>query len=144
MMNWTFGDVVPGLAIDGRPAQAAVFNEHEVRAAAGLTLVPGAIAFVYAYFAKLYLPIQLVTALFFVEFGVRVTLGIRRSPVGVIARWRRATRCWSRCSSTTATICRGGRGRGSNTSRSMHWAGSTKTTSAGCWRCTPAVCGWSP
>ena len=53
----------------------------------GLTLVLGAVAFVYAYFAKLYVPIQVVTTFFFVEFLVRVTVGIQYSPLGVVARW---------------------------------------------------------
>ena len=65
---------------------AAVCNENEVRAAAGLTLVIGAVAFSYAYFAKQYLPLQVVASLFSLEFLVRVTAGIRYSPVGVVAR----------------------------------------------------------
>ena len=38
--------------------RAAVVDEHEVRAAAGLTMVIGAVAFAYAYFAKQYVPLQ--------------------------------------------------------------------------------------
>ena len=70
---------------------AGVFDEREVRAAAGLTLVFGAVAFVYAYFAKEYVPIKLVTTLFFVEFLVRVSLGLQYSPTGQLAKlltWR--------------------------------------------------------
>ncbi len=81
-----FGQRVHGLAVAGTPVRAGVFNEHQVRAAAGLTLVFGAVAFVYAYFAKQYLPIQAVTTLFFVEFLLRVTLGLRFSPFGQLAR----------------------------------------------------------
>lgn len=66
--------------------ETAVCNENEVRAAAGLTLVIGAVAFSYAYFAKQYLPLQVVASLFSLEFLVRVTAGIRYSPVGVVAR----------------------------------------------------------
>ena len=87
MLNWTFGEVIQGLTADGKPLHAAVFNEHEVRAAAGLTMVLGAVAFVYAYFAKVYLPIQTVTTLFFIEFLIRVTSGLKYSPMGVLARW---------------------------------------------------------
>jgi hypothetical protein len=82
-----FGETIEGLAMEGRPVQAGVFNEHQVRAAAGITLVLGAVAFVYAYFAKQYLPIQLVTTFFFIEFALRVGLGLRYSPVGQVARW---------------------------------------------------------
>lgn len=86
MSGFTFGDVIAGLTADGKPVRAAVFNEHEVRAAAGLTLALGAAAFGYAFLAKIYGPIQVVTASFLVEFLVRVGLGLRRSPIGAVAR----------------------------------------------------------
>ncbi len=41
---------ISGRAANGTEVRAAVFNEHEVRAAAGLTMVIGAVAFSYAYF----------------------------------------------------------------------------------------------
>ena len=85
-MTRTFGETIDGLSIAGKPVKAAVFDEREVRVAAGLTLVLGAVAFVYAYFAKVYLPIKLVTALFFVEFLLRVTVGLRFSPFGQLAK----------------------------------------------------------
>ena len=46
-----------------------------MRAAAGLTMVTGAVAFSYAYFAKQYVPLQVVASLFFAEFLIRVTAG---------------------------------------------------------------------
>ncbi|MGF3024151.1 DUF4395 domain-containing protein [Methylobacterium aquaticum] len=58
-----------------------------MRAAAGVTMVMGAVAFVYAYFAKVYVPIQVVTTMFFIEFLIRVTAGLKYSPVGTLARW---------------------------------------------------------
>ena len=61
-------------------------NENEVRAAAGITMVIGAVAFSYAYFAKQYVPLQVAASLFFAEFLIRITLGLRYSPVGVVAR----------------------------------------------------------
>jgi Domain of unknown function (DUF4395) len=75
-----------GFAAEDMRPRAAVVNENEVRAAAGLTLVIGAVAFSYAYFAKQYAPLQVAASLFFVEFLVRVTAGLRYSPVGVVAR----------------------------------------------------------
>lgn len=82
-----YGDLILGLSHEGRHLKAGVFNEHAVRAAAGLTMAAGAVAFVYAYFAREYVPIQVVTTLFFLEFLVRVTVGIQHSPVGLVARW---------------------------------------------------------
>ena len=66
-------------------ARPVVFNEVEVRAAAGLTTVAGAVAFSYAYFDKQYIPLQVMASLFFVEFLIRVTVGLRHSPFGVLA-----------------------------------------------------------
>src|SRR5262245_62569705 len=85
-MELSFGQRIPALAHDGTELRAAVFNENEVRAAAGLTLVIGAVAFAYAYFTKNYLPLQAVTIVFFSEFLARLTIGLRYSPMGVIAR----------------------------------------------------------
>jgi hypothetical protein len=80
-----FGDTLEGRTDDGRQLRAPVFNEIQVRAAAGLTMALGAIAFVYSYFDKVYVPIQAVTTFFFVDFLLRVTVGLKYSPIGVIA-----------------------------------------------------------
>lgn len=80
------GEFLSDPSQDGTILKAAVFNETEVRAAAGLTLALGTVAFVYAYFAKVYAPIQIVTTLFFVEFLIRITFGLKYSPMGVVAR----------------------------------------------------------
>jgi hypothetical protein len=85
-MELSFGQRIPGLRANGRQLRAAVFNENEVRAAAGLTMVTGAVAFSYAYFDKQYVPLQVVASLFFVEFLIRTTVGIHYSPFGLIAR----------------------------------------------------------
>lgn len=82
-----YGQSIAGLSVEGRPLRAAVFNEHQVRAAAGLTLVLGSVALVQAWFAREYMPIQQVTVLFFVEFVLRVALGVHRSPIGLVAGW---------------------------------------------------------
>lgn len=60
-------------------------DEHQVRAAAGTTMALGAVAFAYAYFRQLYWPLQAVSAFFTLEFALRLTLGLRRSPVGLLA-----------------------------------------------------------
>ena len=85
-MELSFGQRISGLTTDGRELRAAVFNENEVRAAAGLTMVLGAVAFSYAYFDAQYVPLQIVSTLFFVEFLTRLTAGLRYSPMGLIAR----------------------------------------------------------
>lgn len=85
-MQLTFGQRVTGLMANGKELQAAVFNENEVRAAAGLTMVAGAVAFSFAYFDQQYVPLQAVSTFFFVEFLLRVTLGLRFSPMGALGR----------------------------------------------------------
>lgn len=86
-MEFRFGQNAAGLVVGGRELRAAVFNENEVRAAAGVTLVIGAVAFSFAYFEQQYLPLQVASSFFLVEFVLRTTLGIRYSPVGIVARW---------------------------------------------------------
>jgi hypothetical protein len=84
-------DRFSGPTVHGRELLAPVVNEREVRAAAGLTMAIGAVAFGYAYFTKQYIPLQVVASAFFLEFLIRVTAGIRFSPAGMLAR----TLTWS-------------------------------------------------
>jgi hypothetical protein len=83
----TYGQVVPDLTHHGREVRAGVFNETQVRVAAGLTLALAAAAFGYANFGQVFGPIKVVTAFFFVDFSIRVTLGLGSSPTGVVAGW---------------------------------------------------------
>ena len=86
-MRVTFGEIIQAHAVDGRALRAAVFNEHEVRAAAGVTMALGAVAFVSASFAQQYVPIKIVTAFFFFELLIRVSVGLTYSPIGIVSRW---------------------------------------------------------
>jgi hypothetical protein len=81
-----YGIVLEGPREDGTVFRAGVFNEVEVRAAAGITMALGAYAFVYANFDKYFLPIKVVTTFFCIDFLIRITVGIHRSPVGLFAR----------------------------------------------------------
>lgn len=81
----SFGESIQGLEIDGHPVRGTVFNEQQVRAAAGITLLLGAVAFVHAWLAQRYGPIKLVTAFFALEFALRSAFGLRGSPVGWLA-----------------------------------------------------------
>ena len=77
---------ITGRVAGRRAVRAAVFDEREVRAAAGVTMVIGAVAFAFAYFDKQYAPLQAVTGFFLLEFLIRVTVGLRFSPAGLVAR----------------------------------------------------------
>src|SRR5215208_819849 len=85
-MELSYGKRISGLKVDGVELQAAVIDENQARAAAGLTMVLGAVAFSFAYFDAQYILLQAVSTLFFVEFVARLTVGLRNSPIGVIAR----------------------------------------------------------
>jgi hypothetical protein len=82
-----YGQVVPGLTHRGEEVRAGVFNETQVRVAAGLTLALAATAFAYANFAQVFGPIKIVTAFFFVDFSLRVMVGLGASPTGALAGW---------------------------------------------------------
>jgi hypothetical protein len=84
-MELRSGEHVSALTADGSELLAPVVNEREVRAAAGVTMVIGAVAFGYAYFTRQYIPLQVVASVFFLEFLTRVTAGLRFSPAGVLA-----------------------------------------------------------
>jgi uncharacterized protein DUF4395 len=86
MMELSFAQHISGRAADGTELHAAVVDENQVRAAAGLTMVMGAVAFSLAYFNHQYILLQTVSTIFFVEFLARLTVGLRFSPVGVVAR----------------------------------------------------------
>jgi hypothetical protein len=73
--------------VDGKELHAAAVNEHQARAAAGVMMALGAVAFVYANFDKLFWPIRTTSALLSVDFLVRVTAGLERSPSGLVAGW---------------------------------------------------------
>lgn len=96
MSTRTYGRVIDGLTVDGTPVHAGVYNEHEVRAAAGITMAAGAVVFAYAYFNANYLPLRIVATAYFVEFVIRVVFGFTSSPVGVLSRWlvRREAPLW--------------------------------------------------
>jgi hypothetical protein len=66
---------------------SAAVNEHQARAAAGITMALGAVAFAFANFDKVFWPIRAVSTFFFVDFLIRIVAGLRRSPTGLVAGW---------------------------------------------------------
>jgi hypothetical protein len=81
-----------GIRLDGPTAEGAVFragvyNEVQVRAAAGITMALGTYAFIYANWGKYWVPIKFVTTFFFIDFLIRSTAGLQYSPVGIVSGW---------------------------------------------------------
>ena len=68
-----------------RNLRPALYDENQVRAAAGITLAAGTIAFCYAYFQGQFVPIKAVSAIFFVDFVLRVMVGLRFTPSGALS-----------------------------------------------------------
>jgi hypothetical protein len=81
-----YGEPTRGFGPGGRPLKAGVFNENETRIAAGLAMVLCVAVAAVAAFEQAYLPMQLLAIVFFVDFGLRVTLGLHHSPLGVLSR----------------------------------------------------------
>jgi hypothetical protein len=82
-----FGQVIPGLEINGKPAPYPVLNERAVRAGAGIMLMLGVIAFSFAWFDQNFLPLRLVVVLFFLDFFTKVILGTKFSIISNIGGW---------------------------------------------------------
>lgn len=80
-------NVLEARTADGRQLTAPVVNEHQVRAAAGTTMMLGVVAFAYAYFEHRFWLLQTAASFLFFEFIVRLTFGISRSPAGLLAGW---------------------------------------------------------
>jgi uncharacterized membrane protein YdcZ (DUF606 family) len=84
-MELSFGQRISGRTPDAAELHAAVVDENQVRAAAGVTMVLGAVAFSFAYFNHQYILLQIVSTLFFVARA----LTLRRVPDWVSAKPKR-------------------------------------------------------
>ncbi len=67
-------------------ATALTLNERAVRANAGIMFLLGLFAFMQAFYLQEYLLIKVVVVLFFVDFSIKVFVGPRWSPLGLVAR----------------------------------------------------------
>jgi hypothetical protein len=75
-----FGKVIPGLEIDGKPAPYPVLNERDARAAAGIMLILGILAFVQAFIYRRFEWINVFVILFFLEFLIRIAVNPSFAP----------------------------------------------------------------
>lgn len=79
------GEIIPGLLIHGKPAPYPVVNERAIRAGAGITLVLGLFAFFHAFYLGDFLYLKLLLPVLFLDFLIKVTLGVRFSPLSRLA-----------------------------------------------------------
>jgi Domain of unknown function (DUF4395) len=74
-----FGEEVPGYEIP-------VLNEREIRAAAGIMFLATLISYLLILFEGNFVPIKYVITIFFADFGIRVFINPRFSPMLIIGR----------------------------------------------------------
>lgn len=86
MKMFSFGQVIPGLVIDGQPATYPVLNERDARAAAGIMLVGGIVAFVNALLLSNLMYLYVFIILFSIEFAIRVVINPYYAPFYALGR----------------------------------------------------------
>lgn len=80
-----YGNIVPGLKIDGRGTEAyGVVNERAVRAGAGLMFAIGFFTLLDVYFERNLMVAFVVVSMFFLDFALKVFIGPRASIFGRI------------------------------------------------------------
>ena len=85
-MELSFGQRISRTTADGAELQAAVVDENQVRAAAGADDGHGSGGLQLRLLRREIHPLQAVSTCSFVEFLGRLTVGLRYSPTGVVAR----------------------------------------------------------
>lgn len=84
---FTYGKILPGLTIYGKPAPYPVLNERAVRAGAGIMFVMGFFSFMQALYSGVYEYLAFTVLFFFVDFVMKVIIGTRFSPISIVANW---------------------------------------------------------
>jgi hypothetical protein len=82
-----FGEVIPGLKIDGVEAPYPVVNERAVRATAGLMFLIGICTFFYVFYTKDFTPVYYVVPAFWLDFFLKTFFGPKFSIFGFFARY---------------------------------------------------------
>ncbi|HMO77724.1 MAG TPA: DUF4395 domain-containing protein [Candidatus Paceibacterota bacterium] len=80
-----YGQEIPNLKIHGVAAPYPVLNERAIRAGAGLMFAAGLFAFFHAFYLGDFVYIQVLVVLFFIDFLMKVVIGIRFSPISRLA-----------------------------------------------------------
>lgn len=84
---FTYGKIIPGFTIYGKPAPYPVLNERAVRAGAGMMFVIGFFSFMQALYLKEYTYLSYTVLFFFFDFLMKTIVGIKFSPVSRVANW---------------------------------------------------------
>lgn len=82
-----YGQIIPDLKINNKPAPYPVVNEREIRAAAGIMFLIGMITLFYTFFTKNSLLLNIVVPIFFLDFLLKVFQGPNWSIFGKLGQW---------------------------------------------------------
>ncbi len=82
---FTYGKTIPDLMLHGKPAPYPVLNERAIRAGAGMMFAGGFFAFMQAFYLADFFYLQLLVAIFFFDFFMKVIVGTRFSPISQLA-----------------------------------------------------------
>lgn len=81
-----FGEIIPGLHIDGKPAPYPVVNERTVRAGAGIMLAIGLFGFIHALLLQNFFYLKIIVTVFMIDFGIRIFINPKYAPIPFIAK----------------------------------------------------------
>jgi Domain of unknown function (DUF4395) len=84
---FTYGKVIPGLMVHGKPAPYPVLNERAIRAGAGIVFAAGFFSFFQALYLGNFFFLKLLVPFLFFDFLMKVVVGIRFSPMSQLANW---------------------------------------------------------
>jgi Domain of unknown function (DUF4395) len=82
---FSYGKIVPGLMIHGKPAPYPVLNERAIRAGAGLVFAFGFFSFFQALYLGNFIYLQVLVPFLFFDFLMKTVVGIRFSPMSIVA-----------------------------------------------------------
>lgn len=82
---FSYGRVIPGLTLHGKPAPYPVLNERAIRAGAGMVFALGFFSFFQAFYLGHFEYIRFLVPFLFFDFLMKTVVGIRFSPVGMVA-----------------------------------------------------------
>lgn len=83
----SYGTIIPGLTIDGKPAPYGVVNERAVRATAGIMFLLGILAFFHIRLTGDYTVMNIIVPAFWLEFLLKTVFGPKYSIFGIAGRW---------------------------------------------------------
>ncbi len=79
-----YGKIIPGLMIYGKPAPYPVLNERSVRAGAGVMFAMAFFSVFQGFYLADYTYLKITVTLFFIDFLMKVIIGVRFSPFAFI------------------------------------------------------------